>query len=104
MPDSNLEIAPLAVEAEVASVEAIFGLSPTTVRRHRLRRVRHSQYRIHSAAVSARRFLGMGRNHPELDLAMDFLSQLDSDGVESKLLEGSLDSDILALDRKALVP
>ena len=42
----------------------------------------------------------MGRDDPELDLGVDVLGQVDLDGVESQVLERSLDTNRLGLDRE----
>ena len=44
----------------------------------------------------------MGRDDPELDLGVDVLGQVDLDGVESQVLERSLDTNRLGLDRETL--
>jgi len=44
----------------------------------------------------------VGRDDPELDLGVDVLGQVDLDGVESQVLERSLDTNRLGLDRETL--
>ena len=44
----------------------------------------------------------MGRDDPELDFGVDVLGQVDLDGVESQVLERSLDTNRLGVDRETL--
>ena len=81
----------------VVAVESSVHPSPN---REALQEFRHESDR----ATSTGRFLGMGRDDPELDFALDVLGQVDLDRVEAQLLERPFDPDVLGLDREALVP